>query len=307
MARSTAATGDLEAVDAASAWAPGKLILAGEHAVVYGYPAIAAAVSLGTRVTLRAVAGASHLGDSAIRDERVWPALATVVPRAGVAVDIASDLPVGAGMGSSAALAVATVRALLAREGLPETFDEVHRRAFAIERHLHGNPSGVDHAVSALGGVVRYRKQGPEIAALKLPAPLALVVAHTGRPGDTGEMVRRVRERGCDAELAAIGAVTAAVEAAISTGDLAELGRCFHANHALLRAIAVSTPALDSATAAMERAGSPGAKLAGAGGGGVAFGLAWPDDVPRLIAAVEALGMAAFPVVLGGASPACLR
>lgn len=269
--------------------------------MVYGHAAIAAAVSLGTRVTLQSTPGPSHLGDSAIRDERVWPALATVVPGEGVVVDIDSDLPVGAGMGSSAALAVATVRALLAREGRVETFGEVHARAFAMERRLHGNPSGIDHAVSTLGGVVRYRRAGPEITPLALPDPLFLVVAHTGRPGDTAAMVRGVRERGCVAMLAEIGALVEEVEAALLSGDLCTLGRHLHRNHTLLQGIGVSTPALDAATAAMERAGSPGAKLAGSGGGGVAFGLAWPDDVPRLLEAVTSLGMTAFPVTLSSA------
>lgn len=281
-----------------SAWAPGKLILVGEHAVVYGHPAIAAAVSLGTTVTLRPVDGPSRLGETTLRDTRLWPALAPLLPAEGVAVDIRTDLPVGAGMGSSAALAVALVRALALAGG--ETLDPAtaHARAFPVERAFHGNPSGIDHAVCRLGGLAWYRRTGDgpspddeRPGALRLPgavvaplhpaAPLHLAVLDTGAPGNTAEMVAGVRARGCRAELDAIGALVGEVERLLTAGtlDLPELGRRLDENHHLLQAIGVSTPALDDACRALRRAGAYGAKLAGAGGGGVAFGLVPPGLV----------------------------
>ena len=272
----------------------GKLILFGEHAVVAGHPAIAAAVDRGTTVTLTRRPGASAVDTSPIVDPRLWPALATLVPADGVGVNIVSDLPVGCGMGSSAALAVALVRALAAREGRVADFETCFRQAFVVERVFHGNPSGVDHAVSALGGVVRYRREGPEIVPLPAFAPLRLVVANTGTPGNTAAMVEQVRRRGAAAEFAAIATVVGEAER-----RWPDLGALLSENHRLLRAIGVSTPVLDRTCAAMEAAGARGAKLAGAGGGGVCFALVDPDREADVTAAAQAAGCTTFATWVG--------
>lgn len=281
--------------------APGKIILSGEHAVVYGYRAVAAAVSLGTTVTLRERPGPSGIEESDVRDDRLWPALATIVPAEGLGVSIRSDLPVGCGMGSSAALAVATLRALAAREGRVAPFAELFERAFLVERVFHGTPSGVDHAVSALGGVVLYRREGPEIAPLPLPSPLHLVVADTGSPGDTATMVAGVRARGPHAALRRIGAVAEMVSATLQRGG--DPGPLFRENHRLLRQIGVSTPALDHLCLTLEEAGSTGAKLAGAGGGGVAMGVVRPDTEDAVLAAARTVARRAWKVVVAGGAP----
>lgn len=283
-----------------SAFAPGKLILLGEHAVVDGHPAIAAAVDLGTTVTLRDRPGVSGLDRCALVDARLWPALSVLVPDEGVGVEIESTLPVGCGMGSSAALAVALVRALAKREGREADFDECWRLGFEVERAFHGTPSGIDHTVSALGGVVRYRRVDgrPEVRALDLSSPLELVVANTGAPGNTAEMVARVRARGAEPEFRAIAALVEAAPAAWPS-----LGPLFRANHLLLRAIGVSTPELDRACAVMEGAGAAGAKLAGAGGGGVAIGLVDGPSREPVLAAARAAGFVAFPVRISPRPP----
>ncbi|MES2639243.1 MAG: mevalonate kinase [Myxococcota bacterium] len=278
--------------------APGKLILSGEHAVVYGYRAVAAAVSLRTTVTLTARTGPSALEHSAIRDDRVWPALATLLPTDGVGVSIESDLPVGCGMGSSAALAVATIRALAAREGRDADFEECFEKGFLPERVLHGTPSGVDHAVSALNRVVLYKREGPEIVAIDVPTPLHLVVVDTGTPGDTAAMVAGVRARAPHADLRRIGALAEMVSARLQRGE--DPGPLFTENHQLLRRIGVSTPALDRACAVLLEAGASGAKLAGAGGGGVAIGVVAPERVAAVLVAVGAAGFRGFGVVVGG-------
>ncbi len=296
-----------------SAFAPGKLILSGEHAVVYGHRAVAAAVSLGTTVTLNDRPGPSSIDESTINDVRLWPALATLVPAEGVGVSIASTLPVGCGMGSSAALAVALVRALAARERRTADFEECFARGFDVERAFHGTPSGVDHAVSAKGGVVLYRRtppagtpgpsvgagqpEGPALAPLRLPSPLRLVVVDTGTPGDTAAMVAGVRARGQRAVIDAIGAVTERVAVALAAGE--EVGPLLDRNHALLHELGVSTPALDAAVHTLREAGARGAKLAGAGGGGVAFGVVDDAAELRALRAAEARGWRAFAVTIG--------
>jgi len=289
----------------ASGEAPGKLILCGEHAVVEGHWAIAAALPRMTRVTLEQRPGPSTLV-SDLRDDRLWPALLAVVPGDGLVVTIRSELPVGCGLGSSGALAIATLRALAALEGRAPTFDELHERGFRIERAFHGNPSGVDHAVSALGGVVRYRRtpDGPEIHPLRLAEPLTLVVVNTGRPAfTTAELVERVRERGSSTELAAIGGIVTRVAGLLrAPGSHPEVGRLLTENHGRLRAIGVSTPALDAACDTLLAAGALGAKLAGAGGGGVALALCTSASAPAVEAAARSPGFTAFTVTIGGES-----
>jgi mevalonate kinase len=283
--------------EGATGTAPGKLILSGEHAVVYGYRAVAAAVSLQTTVTLRVRPGPSGIDTSAIQDARVWPALTTLLPAEGLGVSITSTLPVGCGMGSSAALAIATIRALAALEGRAPDFAELFAKGFLVERVLHGNPSGVDHAVSALGRVVLYRREGPEIVPLDVPAPLRLVVADTGTPGDTAAMVAGVRARAPTDTLRSIGAVAEMVSARLQRGE--DPGPLFTENHRLLKRIGVSTPALDHACAVMVAAGATGAKLAGAGGGGVAIASVTAATAEAVCAAVAAAGYRGFEVTVG--------
>ena len=245
--------------------APGKVILLGEHAVVYGYRAIAAAVDLCTVVKLRDRPGKLTIESSKIEDNRLLPALATLLPAEGIGVSIKSDLPIGCGMGSSAALAVATVRALAAREGRVAGFAECYEKGFALEKVFHGNPSGLDHAVSAIGGPVVYRR-GEPAESLPFPKPIRLVVANTGVPGNTADMVANVRARNPEAELLRLGALAEMAAARLATGQ--SIGEFMHEAHRLLRRIGVSTPALDELCRAMTSAGATGAKLAGAGGGG---------------------------------------
>ena len=108
----------------AAGFAPGKLILSGEHAVVHGHLAIALAVDRGTTVRLEARDGPTHIATSTISDARLDRAIAAMLPAAGLAVHIATDLPVGRGMGSSAALSIALVRARAALEGRVASAEE---------------------------------------------------------------------------------------------------------------------------------------------------------------------------------------
>jgi mevalonate kinase len=270
----------------------GKLILCGEHAVVYGHPALAMAVDRGTTVRLTPRPGTLEArGD--IVDDRLIPALRTVLPADGWQVDIATDLPVGRGMGSSAALAVALIRAESASRGHTPSVDEVFERAFAVERVFHGNPSGLDHAVSARGGLLRYRR-GPPPSFEPLPLPSwRLVVLDSGVAGDTKQLVAGVASRRptVDADLDRIGELV--LEATAALDDPQALGPLLTENHGLLRRIGVSTPQLDDLVALALKAGAVGAKLAGAGGGGVVLALV--EDPEPVLRAAAAAGVPAFP------------
>lgn len=254
--------------------APGKLILLGEHAVVYGHTAIAGAVGLTTTVRLSASDGPTRLGDSTVRDARLQRALALALPAEGLRVDIDSALPTGRGMGSSAAVAVALVRAAAALAGEALDAETLFQRSLALERVFHGQPSGVDNAVVAAGGLLRFRRGPPlQIEPLALAHPLTVVVLDSGGPGDTAAMVAAVRARrpAVDPVIEAIGAL---VEQAGGLLDRPrELGAALDENHALLRRLGVSTPALDELCAMARAHGALGAKLSGSGGGGVVMAL----------------------------------
>lgn len=275
--------------------APGKIILVGEHAVVYGHPALAAAVGLYTTVTLRRRPGATDLERSAFTDERLLRALHTVLPSEGFGVDIESELPAGRGMGSSASIAVALVRAAAAAAGERLGRRALFERSLDVERIFHGEPSGVDNAVVLRGGLVHYRKGPPlEVSSQPVSQPLPVVILDSGRAGNTADMVARVRvaRSSLDATLERIGALVERARALL--GDRPALGRLFDENHALLCQLGVSTPALDSLCAMARRNGALGAKLSGAGGGGVVLALVETASRPGLLAAAQRAGVRAF-------------
>jgi mevalonate kinase len=280
-----------------SAFAPGKIILMGEHAVVYGHPALAMAIDRGLTVTLTDRAGPTTMDAEWIDDPRLAQALHAVLPSEGVGVQIESTLPIGRGMGSSAALAVALARASLTRSGLPLSPEAIDERAFAVERVFHGNPSGIDHTVSMRGGALLYRKmdEKPTFEVIQLP-PLPIVVIDSGYAGDTAQMVGQVRDRFEEVEpyLEQMGHLVLNTIPALQAGDLPAIGQAWHENHWLLRAAGVSTNTLDDIVQTVEDAGAYGAKLAGAGGGGVVIALT--DHPAAIIEAAVAKKWHAFQI-----------
>ena len=278
-----------------TAFAPGKLILMGEHAVVYGHPALAIAVDRGMTVTLTERQGPTGLDEATFTDPRLDEALAQVLPASGWGIQLQSTLPIGRGMGSSAALAVALAKASLAAQHRAVTLEAIDELALKVERVFHGNPSGIDQTVCARGGAIRFRRgqAGPVYEAVTLP-DLPIVVIDSGTAGNTAELVAGVASRrpGVDAYLDKIGDLFDATWPALMQADLATIGQAWHENHWLLRAIGVSTPTLDGIIRLATDAGALGAKLAGAGGGGVVIALA-PNPEP-VIAASEAAGFQAW-------------
>ncbi len=267
----------------------GKLILVGEHAVVYGHPALALGVDRKTTVTLSPSEGLTAIQGAT--DARLLDALRRALPALGFDVRVESDLPIGRGMGSSAALAVALVRA---RGGsLPP--EELYRAALEIECVFHGNPSGLDVWMAIHGGVVRFRR-GPPREVTPLPPPSwQLVVIDSADSGDTRSLVASVAAQRPDVDpiLADIGALVVAAEKALHQPD--QLGPLLTENHRLLARIGVSSPRLDSIVSLALEAGALGAKLSGAGGGGVVIALtdAAGDEI---LAAATAAGLSAFVV-----------
>ena len=275
----------------------GKVLLCGEHAVVYGHPALAIAVDRSTTVSLEQQPGSTTI-DSPIVDERVGAALESVLGTEGYAVRIATTLPVGRGMGSSAALAVAVAHAISDLTGRVLTAQEAYEQAMPLEREFHGNPSGVDVAVSCEGGCLWFQRRtraNGTVTVLRESVPLgpwSLVVLDSGRVGDTRALVSAVAAQrpAIDGELQRIGEIVANARAAMA--DPVALGELLTENHARLRAIGVSTSELDDLVNLARSAGALGAKLSGAGGGGIVIALV--DDPEPVLAEAFRRGVTAF-------------
>ena len=307
----------------------GKVILLGEHAVVHGVPALAAGLSKGSRAhTSHARSAEARLevapwNVSVSRHEdqplaRAFDALlkARLEGSSGASdrsVSASMEIPGGAGLGSSAALGVAVLRALDAHDGITRGYDDAQRVALAWERVFHGNPSGVDTAMAISGGVAVYRRapQAGEqsLTPLVLAKPLRLVVAHSGESGSTKKMVEQVahqKERDAAKFAQTLDAIAAIVKngtAALERGDHVALGRLFDMNQALLSTWLVSTDTLEHLCGVAREAGALGAKLTGGGGGGCMIALVDQEHSVRVRDALAALGHEAFEVTIGEEKP----
>jgi mevalonate kinase len=270
----------------------GKVILVGEHAVVYGHAALAAGISAGVTATARvaqeSTSPSSRLSVPAwnldVRSgdgSTVGQALESIVRRLEApALDVVADarIPSRAGLGSSAALATAVARAAAAAIGRADATEAIQAAVAESEAAFHGNPSGIDAAAASSGAAgIFTRADGWRPAAVL--QPITLCVGLSGKPRDTAAQiagVARLRDRlaAVDHILRALGTLTDEATAALAKGDVDGLGRIFDAAHGLLSALRLSSPELDALVHAARAAGAIGAKLTGAGGGGAVIALA---------------------------------
>jgi mevalonate kinase len=300
----------------------GKVILLGEHSVVHGRPALALAMEGACEV----VARPSELAHSTLHiapwgvEVDSGPALnqgreplqqALRVARAfyddarELALSATMRVPSGAGMGSSAALGVAVLRAMDESRGITRPDDEIYERSLAWERVFHGNPSGVDNAMATHGGMAIFTKGTP----LRRIVPrnrVRLVAGFSGAGSSTKDMVASVA-RQFEREPARIGKLFDAIAAIVSNGKLAleqgdmkSLGQLLTLNHKLLSALMLSTNVLEEMIAAANDAGALGAKVTGAGGGGCMIALIETDAQRAAVrAALSALGKPVYDVESG--------
>lgn len=295
--------------------APGKIILFGEHAVVYGRPAIAVPVRQ-VRATAEvtdlpsATPGqirleAPDIGFTAWLHEARDHPLARIVQLSLIELDVTdppplrvrvtSTIPVAAGLGSGAAVSVAVARALGEHLDHPFPPERLSALAYEIEKLHHGTPSGIDNTVVAFERPV-YFVRGEVPTPMDIPAPFHIVIADSGIPSPTAVAVDQVRRRwqtdrqATERLFDAIGLTTRKARGAIAAGRVMELGPLLDANQTLLEALGVSTPALQNLLSAARASGAQGAKLSGAGLGGNMIALVDPDHADAVESALAGAG-----------------
>lgn len=287
----------------------GKVILAGEHAVVYGVPAVAVGIARGAEAEAKPAPSGRRLrlvqegvtvlevdADAPLENDlaRAFHAILREVPGAWD-VEAFAEVPPGGGLGCSAALGVAIARALVPGASIARVCD----LAMGWERVFHGNPSGVDAAVSARGGCVLFEK-GASIRTVSVASELTLCIGNTGIASGTKAMVdavARLRERRpsiVEKSFEGIRAIVGNVRVAIEHGDAVALGRLMDLNQMILSGLFVSTEEIEQMCAVARRAGALGAKLTGAGGGGCVVALATNETAPAILRAWKADGFDGF-------------
>ncbi len=281
--------------------APGKIILFGEHAVVYGRPALAVPVtqvhadveildSPRTGIWIDAPDVNLHAELNTLPSDHPVAAvihnlffLARISPFPNLAIKIISTIPVASGLGSGAAVTVALTRALFAHINFPMTDEEVNSFAYEIEKLHHGTPSGIDNTVVTYAKPVYFVK-GQTIEIFKVAAPFTIVIGDTGISAPTKESVGDVRKlweadkTKWESVFDQIGEIANQAKHAIESGKRGILGKLMGQNHALLQEMTVSSPELDKLVSAARNAGALGAKLSGGGRGGNMIALVKPEQ-----------------------------
>ena len=276
--------------------APGKVILFGEHAVVYGRPALAVPVTqvhADVEITDADSAGIwiqapdIHLHAELNTLPSDHPIAAVIhnlfflsrgSPVPSLNIKITSSIPVASGLGSGAAVTVALTRALSTHIKYSMTDEQVNAFAYEIEKLHHGTPSGIDNTVITYAKPVYFIK-GQALETFMVGQPFTIVIGDTGISAPTKESVGDVRKlwevdkAKWEDVFDKVGMIAREARDSIEKGKLKELGTLMNQNHALLQDMAVSSPELDKLVSTARKAGALGAKMSGGGRGGNMFAL----------------------------------
>ncbi|MEO9363905.1 MAG: mevalonate kinase [Nitrososphaera sp.] len=310
----------------ARAAAPAKIILFGEHFVVYGNPAILASINRRITVTAKkskdgkvkiiSDIASGEFDGSTFRLIEGANARATLEPlyyaarqalsdrkqqKDGLEIEIKSDIPYGVGLGSSAAALVATIAAVESLLGRADK-KKVCESAIEAEKIIHKNSSGADCFVSTFGGMIHYSKGGG-FKKVEAKTKIFLVIGDTGIKHNTGDLVSSVRKLKEANQMAFSGLMSQSKDicnqalAALNNGNIDHLGMLMNENQLLLERLGVSHEKADDLIDVARRAGALGAKITGAGGGGAIIALAASkEDSEAIASAIKATGQGAFEV-----------
>jgi len=307
--------------------APAKVILFGEHFVVYGEPAIVLAIDKRAyakaelrndkQLYLRSVnldlAGYFENGtfkiergdarESRFKFEPLKLAVEKVLEihgkKVGLDIEVNSTVPVAAGLGSSAAVAAAVTAAVGALLNVKMSKEDVFRISFEAEKIVHGTPSGVDTAISTFGGTLLFQMD-TGFKPLDVKADVPLVIGETGVKRSTRVQVAKVRDvksrypRVVEPMMKAAREIVLRAMDALKENDLETLGDLMNINHALLYGLRVSDESLEWLINAARKAGALGAKLTGAGGGGCMIALAENERLEQVLEAIQRAGGTPF-------------
>ena len=291
----------------------GKIILFGEHFVVYECPAIALGISNKAIVEIKKLDGitkldesnklneTNHLNEPNKSNETIKPELKYTSDTPGTIpelttkairnvlnamnvkdsfhVHLSGDLATSGGLGSSAAFCVALARALNEEYNLNLTNEQINNYAYEGEKAFHGNPSGVDNAMATYGGAIKFVR-GKGFEQIKIGSELNFVVGITGINSPTARMVESVKKfkdknlKIFDNLLHSATSIIEKGQHALENGDLVAIGNLMNANQDLLSAIGVSTDRNERIIAIANQEGAVGAKVTGGGGGGCCIALA---------------------------------
>lgn len=303
---------------AISSTAPGKIILFGEHSVVYGYPAIAVPVTeVKAQVIIRA-APRSPAGEIFVdapdinlrssftdlpNDHSIAAIIQLVLSALSISnppacnIRITSSIPIAAGLGSGTAVSVALTRALSAFMGRPLTDEQVSVLAYEVDRIHHGNPSGIDNTVITYAKPVYFIRDEP-IQIFNVSVPFSILIADSGIPSPTSSTVKDLYKRweadqhGYNCIFSSVEETVKSARTAIEAGKHDKLGLLMTRNHDLLKDLDVSSPELDHLVKAALAGGALGAKMSGGGRGGNMIVLPNQNDLKNLSANLMNAGAA---------------
>jgi mevalonate kinase len=308
-----------------TASAPGKIILFGEHAVVYGEPALAVPVhALRARAVVSPRISAPS-GEIKIEAPDIDfstslaelpegdPIFAALTAAAGedrlaqvpaCRIRISSTIPPSSGLGSSAAVSAALIRAFSAFLGKRLSDQEVSDLTFRVEKIHHGTPSGIDNSVVTFQKPVFFQSGNP-IEFLTIPEPFEILIADSGVPGNTRLAVEKVRQKhnadpsSCNRIFSEIGDISRHARDLLTAGQAYQMGELMDRNQTLLKELGVSSPELDHLVEAALQAGALGAKLSGGGLGGHLILLTNDDPLPLKAVLLQAGAANVFSTSIG--------
>lgn len=301
--------------------APGKCIITGEHSVVYGLPALAVALDIRAKVTAKHYEKGKILiqakqfnknlvlpikiDDRISVEKEIYPIYISVIKTLGylqvsdgVELVINSDIPDAAGLGSSAAVSVCTVKSIGELFSADLKKQEISNLAFESEKVVHGAPSGIDNAISVYGGGLLYRRG--RISKLNLPGDIPLIIGDTLKKRNTGALVKKVRENYLEYPkifkpiMNAIGRISIQARQSLEKNDLPKLGELMNINQGLLESMGVSTIELEKLIHAARESQAYGAKLTGAGGGGCIVALSNQNNRQNIAEKINEAGGKAY-------------